>query len=300
VEASAEAFEILAETSGPAPLASLKAAGEVARLGEVVGRAPGLSSSARALVDRLVQRTWRSFREGAVFAELLDAHPDLAGLGALYAPFHRRGLVHEATRARLAELWSGPRPGPAARPRGDGGRAGGGRGVQMGADAPWVLALSAADAQLALGLPVPEGRVAGLLAGTLLGRCHAGPPEPAFVSSVAHAALLATDWGARPHAVAPAARAHLRKRAPTWMRECRARGDLDAWAELVLALASVGEAEAAGEAEDVLREAQRPDGSLPGRPPLVYHATLTGALASFAVTVGLVREARRSGGPAPG
>jgi hypothetical protein len=286
VEASADVFEIREPLTGTAALSGLKAAGEVGRLAEVVGRAPELPPAAHALVARLVERSWRSFREGALFAELLDARPDLAGLGALYAPFHRRGLVHEGTRARLAGLWNAPR---ASALRGSDRRPESGGGVQMAADAPWVLALSVADAQQALGYPVPEGRVAELLAATLLGRCHAGPADAGFVSSVAHAVLFATDCGARPLAVAAEARVHLRARGPGWMNECLARGDLDAWAELVLALACVDEAEAAGAAEAVLRAAQRPDGSLPGRPRLAYHATLTGALASFAVTVGLAR-----------
>ena len=293
VEASADVFEIREPFAGPPALSGLKAAGEVARLAEAVGRAPGLPPPAQALVARLVERSWRSFREGALFAELLDARPDLAGLGALYAPFHRRGLVHEGTRARLARLWSAPRA-PSPRASGDK-RPEPGGGVQMASDAPWVLALSVADAQQALGFPVPEERVAGLLAATLLGRCQAGQSDAAFVSSVAHAALFATDCGARPLAVAPEARTHLRARGPGWMGECLARGDLDAWAELVLALACVDETEAAGAAEEVLRAAQRPDGSLPGRPRLAYHATLTGALASFAATVGLARAPRSQG-----
>ena len=160
----------------------------------------------------------------------------------------------------------------------------------MGADAPWVLALWVAAAKQALGLPVAQGSVAGLLAFTLLGRCDPGPPVPSFVSSVAHAAFFATDWGARPQAVPPEARSHLRASAPAWMEECLARDDLDAWAELALALACVDALDAAGDVEGVLRAAQRPDGLLPGRPPLAYHATLTGALASFAATVGLARD----------
>jgi hypothetical protein len=288
VEASADVFLIREPLSGDAALSGLKAAGEVGRLAEVVGRAPGLPPAAQALVARLIERSWRSFREGALLAELLDARPDLAGLGALYAPFHRRGLVHEGTRARLIRLWSAPRASvPRASAPGGAPRGG---SIQMAADAPWVLALSQADAQRALGFPVPEGRVSELLAATLLGRCDSGPANAAFVSSVAHAALFATDCGARPFVVAPEARAHLRARGPGWMGECLAGGDLDAWAELVLALACVDETAAAGAAEDVLRAAQRPDGSLPGRPRLAYHATLTGALASFAVTVGLARE----------
>jgi hypothetical protein len=160
--------------------------------------------------------------------------------------------------------------------------------IRIAADAAFVLALSLLDARRALGLPVVEGP-ARLLERTLLGRCHPGPADAAFVSSVAHAALFATDCGARPHEVPAASRAHLRERGPAWLSECRDRSDLDAWAELVIALACVGEESAAGDAEATLRAAQRADGSLPGHPPNAYHATLTAALASFAVTTGLRR-----------
>jgi hypothetical protein len=288
VEASASAFAIPEPASGAALLGGLKAAGEAARVGEVVGRVRGLPPDARSLAQRLVERSWRSLREGGVLAELLEKRPELAALGALYAPFHKRGLVSEATRARLAELWNAPRGTRPARDR-DGLVSESGR-IQMGPDAPWVLALWVEAARQALGWPVAEGRVSGLLGFTLLGRRDPGPPVPAFVSSVAHAAFFATDWGACPQALPAELRAHLRAKAPAWMQECLARGDLDAWAELALALACVDALEAAGDVEGVLRAAQRPDGSLPGRPPLAYHATLTGALASFAATVGLARD----------
>jgi hypothetical protein len=289
VEASAPLFAIPEPASGAALLAGLKAAGEAARVGEVVGRVQGLPPAALSLAQRLVERSWRSLREGKVLAELLDERPELAALGALYAPFHKHGLMGEATRARLAELWSAPRSArPPARDRDD--PVGASSRTQMGPDAPWVLALWVEAARQALGFPVAEGRVSGLLGFTLLGRCDPGPPVPAFVSSVAHAAFFATDWGARPQAVPAEARSHLEAKAPAWMQECRDRGDLDAWAELALALACVDALEAAGDVEGVLRAAQRTDGSLPGRPQLAYHATLTGALASFAANVGLARD----------
>jgi hypothetical protein len=342
VEASASLFAIPDERAASLAPSSLKAAGEVARVAEAIGRSPELPDVARAIVARLMDRTWRAFRAGELFAELLDARPELAGLGALYAPFQRYGLVHEGTVARLSRLWgtdvehglpphtrtTAPLPSPAQPARGQQparrpshltparasdpafepsrltparaphppvrpsrlppARASEPR-IRIADDAAFVLALSLLDARRALGVPAGEGRAAGLLARTLLGRCHPGPADAAFVSSVAHAALFATDCGARPHAVPADARAHLRARGPAWLGECRDRGDLDAWAELVIALACVGEEAVAGDAEAVLRGAQRADGSLPGHPPHAYHATLTAALASFAVTTGLRR-----------
>ena len=295
LEANPAVFEVPEGRPGRDHLPAIKAAGELGRLAEVLLRRRDLPAAVRGHVRTLLFRAWAAFREGRLFAELLEDRPELLIVASLYAPFHRSGLMHR----RTASLLGGHSTRPDSDARGlrrcrvpaevDSKRGRRRPQVRYAEDAPAIVALALADAHRVLGRP-ERSSVPDLLARTLLGRLVVRTPDPAFVSSVAHAAYFATDFGARPREIPEQGRMYLRRQGPGWIATCRSRGDLDACAQLGLALACAGEEPAAAGVEAILHEAQLPDGSIPGSPALAYHATVTGVLASFALTVGLARQ----------
>ncbi len=295
LEANPATFEVPDGRPGQGHLPAIKAAGELARLAEILLRRRDLPAAVRAHVRTLLFRAWAAFREGRLFAELLDERPEMSIVASLYAPFHRSGLMHRRTASLLTGRATPPPPSGETAPRlvpapdSDPKSRRRRPPIRFAEDAPVIVALALADGRRALGLGA-RSSPSDLLARTLLGRGVVRTPDSPFVSSIAHAAYYATDFGARPREIPEQSRLHLRRQGPGWITACRSRDDLDACAQLGLALACAGEEATAAEVETILHDAQQPDGSIPGSSPLAYHATVTGVLASFALTVGLARQ----------
>jgi hypothetical protein len=301
VETQLPRFGLPGQASVPELMAGLKALGELARTAEVLCRQPARAPEAARRGARLLTWAWEELGRGERLEWLLGERPEASAVGTIYAIFTPHGMVHEGVRARL--LAEPPRAAALVRrdpdrpPR-----------TSYGPDAPAVLALGLAQAWRTLALP-PRWSEADLLRRTVL----AAPPEGRPLTqgeaySITHTIFFVTDWGQRPGRLAGAARAQLARHAPAWQSELRDRGDLDLYAEMVVATACAG-LPGDAEAEQVLRRGQEEDGLVPLAawraqllPPAPatasaddrrfaenHHTTLAALLASFAVSVGLAR-----------
>jgi hypothetical protein len=295
VEAERGSFTLPPGSSPSGALARIKAVGELARVASVLLQRPALPADLRPRLTALLEHAWGQFREGRLFAETLEARPDLMMLGSLYSIFDRHGLVHEPTRALLRAL---PDRLPAAlRASGRPLDSGAGR-IRLGADSPAVVALALSEAWRCLGLP-SSWSAERIYPRTLLARRPEGPIGTAAYYSITHAVYFLTDFGNRPHALDPESRAYLGHSCPRWMDKSLRVPDYDSYSELAFALTCIGNHERDVEVESVLSEAQRPSGMVPGPPkerpndaeglgpPAFrrnYHCTLAAMLASFGAT----------------
>lgn len=294
---------------GPAPeMFRLKALGELAAIAEVMWRRREALPEAGRRAHVLLEFAWDEFERGETFTRVLDVRP-YPVLGTMYAVFERLGWRHEPTRERLARLGqpgalkAAPRREPPEPPDSEPVAA------QYGADGVAVLCLGLALAWERLGLAAPwqRGRLYPL---TRLARQAPGPElSVPDAYSLTHTVFFMTDWGAQPEGVPAAERAYLAERVPGWMRDYRAQGHFDLYAELAAVL-SCAALPPPAEAEDVLAGARDPDGSIRGPEQRVrertrglddpdrrrfvsaYHTTLASTLASFGLRVGLARAAQ--------